>query len=585
MEYPQLKIRTSGPVVKARAYVPAAPWGSVFTIFNYLMWVVIETAGGEVIQAYPSALSGTTGWEEQGCLHIRCDGDIVAVPTLGPIAQAAGKIRIVRGDGYTDLSLITIAGQSAVKSSNGVLYRPNPTGGWADGAGDIAGGLSASYCPDGDYPYAYCFGGAWSGSLASPANGTVTLTYKDTAYVKSFFGSGTRMTWTVTCTLSLEGGTPRFILTSRQTRHQYLDNPDNWTAARWYDRPLGSSQYEVTAVGIDLHPSMYSVGDVPSVMGVISDCLDATAEVPSSLEGQANLKALESYREVSSNTTENVTQLAHIQKLLPIEAAYRFATAVSHGVFHVKNLKKAITQSLTTHEGRITAKMLKSSIRDSALLTADSLLACQKLCSSLYLWWRYVANTSVEDAKEWITYLSKSSESGKITVSDWQNEVEHSFRAALPPEVRRLRGSASGDSVVNGQTASHRLAVVAKVQPFEAAEFILKPLRLGLNVGYGTTWDLIPLSFVVDWFTGIGDTLRGVDWLLYRHLLGLQAHIVTIKSVSEPKLPPGWQGTCLISRFSRRVSFEWPSFIDSIPIPRMLPFEKWKYAALALATS
>lgn len=583
--YPTFKIRTPGKILSAKAYVPYAPYNSVYEIFNYLMWVVIETEEGEVIQAYPSSLSGTTGWQEQGVHHLLCDGDATFVPTLGPIAESSGVIRISKGDGYTNLSRITIAGASAVKDSNGVMQRPFHTGGWTSASGDLAGRLIDSWHPDADTDYTQNFGSAWYGGVSSPANGKVTCTFKTSGYTMSFFGSGSRQAWDVSCSLDLSGATPRFLLESVQTKNQYLDNPGQWMHAVWFNSTLGSNSFYVEAHALPLHPDVLLQADVPSIMGVISDSIAATAEVPGQLENRANFKALESYREIHSNTTENAVQLMHASRLLPIDAAFRFAAVVSSGAFRLRKLKQVLVKSLARHNGRITAPMCKTSLTNSALLTADLLLACQKLASSLYLWWRYVANTSVEDAKEWHTLSAKSRESGRITVSDWQKEVDHTIGAMFQPRGYRLRGSAGGESSVNGQQASHLVSVVAKVRPFEAAEFLLKPLRLGLNVGYGTTWDLIPLSFVVDWFTGIGDTLRGVDWLFYRHLLGLQAHIVTTRSDSVPVLPPGWTGGGRIRRFTRRISFVWPSFLDSIPIPRMIPFEKWKYAALALATS
>ena len=68
-------------------------------------------------------------------------------------------------------------------------------------------------------------------------------------------------------------------------------------------------------------------------------------------------------------------------------------------------------------------------------------------------------------------------------------------------------------------------------------------------------WDLIPFSFVVDWFTGIGQALETASsnytFMQMHEVLCSGRSIKAIKNVNASKLHPGWQGTIKFSYYNR----------------------------------
>jgi hypothetical protein len=69
------------------------------------------------------------------------------------------------------------------------------------------------------------------------------------------------------------------------------------------------------------------------------------------------------------------------------------------------------------------------------------------------------------------------------------------------------------------------------------------------------TWDLIPLSFVVDWFLNISSILKNIDLMVYEQYLKVETFELSEK-VTYPldvdSLLPGFSGDLVAARYSRQ---------------------------------
>lgn len=106
-----------------------------------------------------------------------------------------------------------------------------------------------------------------------------------------------------------------------------------------------------------------------------------------------------------------------------------------------------------------------------------------KSVADLYLWWKYSYSTSkmdIESYVEWFRSLSKQK-------TNPTNGTHYSLT----------------------YTVSHNDVIRYNIYLTPYSIGVLE--ALGLDINFTNTWDLIPFSFVVDWFVSIGDTLKSLD--------------------------------------------------------------------------
>jgi len=117
-----------------------------------------------------------------------------------------------------------------------------------------------------------------------------------------------------------------------------------------------------------------------------------------------------------------------------------------------------------------------------------------KAVSSCYLWYKYVFSCNVRDSKD----ISKNT--GRLV-----SEIgKHRF------SNERRRGQYKTSSIITGDviySTIYHTVLRDKVyaQLWSALE------KFGLHPSAGQAWDLLPFSFVVDWFVKIGPTLREIE--------------------------------------------------------------------------
>lgn len=176
-----------------------------------------------------------------------------------------------------------------------------------------------------------------------------------------------------------------------------------------------------------------------------------------------------------------------------------------------------------------------------------------KAGAGLYLWYRYVYKTNLKDGTDIFNSLN---EIGNVisNASDWTTR-------------QVLYGAKRTSSVVGdiSYVTSHyeKFSVMPDKDPLNQVLLALR--SLGLHPGLAQGWDLIPLSFVVDWFTNIGGALENVDDCVYRNRYNLEYSLFSDKHVTEAPLESlphlsgiPMVGTLICTVYNRTLSFQWP---------------------------
>lgn len=110
-----------------------------------------------------------------------------------------------------------------------------------------------------------------------------------------------------------------------------------------------------------------------------------------------------------------------------------------------------------------------------------------KSVSDLYLWYKYTYKTTESDARECIKYLNKR-----------LNRARYRYSKA---------SSSTSKYVVKASTYTQTTLRVHAY--FSVQRSLMK--QLGIDINCSNLWDIIPFSFVVDWFVNIGDVLESLD--------------------------------------------------------------------------
>lgn len=163
-----------------------------------------------------------------------------------------------------------------------------------------------------------------------------------------------------------------------------------------------------------------------------------------------------------------------------------------------------------------------------------------KSFSELYLWYKYTYSTSKMDIMSYYKYITqwlKDSMSKNSTkhVSVTYSSIEQQENASCTQTTR-----------YNIYTDNYNCGVLR---------------TLGLDLSMSNTWDLIPLSFVVDWFINFGDILKTLDNREIVSELKVHSVVTSNKYITTyyPLLDIGISAPVIASYYNRGVSRELPS--------------------------
>lgn len=141
-----------------------------------------------------------------------------------------------------------------------------------------------------------------------------------------------------------------------------------------------------------------------------------------------------------------------------------------------------------------------SQIRDISkmLPCTKGVASSAKVAANMYLWYRYVFQTTASDVRDIVDNIDYISDVMTGTM----------FR------TYKTSASKSGSTVVDGS----KVSVISKHTVTFAPDTSSASLRawhkshaLGLDLSLQNVWDLVPFSFVADWFFQVDDILGGVD--------------------------------------------------------------------------
>jgi hypothetical protein len=203
---------------------------------------------------------------------------------------------------------------------------------------------------------------------------------------------------------------------------------------------------------------------------------------------------------LSSNNIENLVQLRQVQKMLP-----------------------ALDELVTLLRLRsYTSKYSK------AILLLEIL-------SSWYLKWRYAWKPTLKDLEELGPELSE----------DPDNMLGYhlDLMATATKKANALKEKLEGKSICRGYTVSNDSIAGYDIQLKTCAKVVFargqtpglanSPYFYGLHPGLAQGWDLVPGSFVADWFLGIGNMLAELDFVLLRNMFRLHYILASHRISSE----------------------------------------------------
>jgi hypothetical protein len=117
----------------------------------------------------------------------------------------------------------------------------------------------------------------------------------------------------------------------------------------------------------------------------------------------------------------------------------------------------------------------------------NDLKSLRRLAGNAWLGYRYQYNTTVSDLEELESSIERFD------------------------DLSRMKGSLTSYGRASDSTGNFHCALVVDSQQILNRSLLAK---LNLRPTLANAWDMIPYSFIVDWFTGIGDVLAAIDkWL------------------------------------------------------------------------
>ena len=154
-----------------------------------------------------------------------------------------------------------------------------------------------------------------------------------------------------------------------------------------------------------------------------------------------------------------------------------------------------------------------------------------------------------KDARAWASLILSANYGTRLTIQDTVeliNAIIRAARSAHKADKRRfatLRSrsgySVTGPKFLSGHRELH-YKIYHRVIPEGVTSFVDSLYRWDLLPTAGNIWDLIPYSFVIDWFVNIGDNIELADATLYAQTLKVLGITYSYKDIFQ--LPPSVDG-------------------------------------------
>jgi hypothetical protein len=181
----------------------------------------------------------------------------------------------------------------------------------------------------------------------------------------------------------------------------------------------------------------------------------------------------------------------------------------------------------------------------------------------------------------WLPLLKDVEAGAQMLAHHLNVPVRQSYRVGIRKEITATRvsqvGFLSSQKAFGSGTKSHRRSIIARLE--EAGNI---PQLLGLTNPELVLWELVPYSFVADWFIPIG------QWMSARALVNrLKGTFIT----SDKRMGIGYSPTSQYFAFQPRGNRVQVTFNRSVsttldvPMPRMKPLGKvasWQHCASAV---
>jgi len=160
------------------------------------------------------------------------------------------------------------------------------------------------------------------------------------------------------------------------------------------------------------------------------------------------------------------------------------------------------------------------------------------------------------------------------------NDIKARLEEAVVTGEQRINSSREFETWIDGRKYDVKESVLLYVKPHvgQLHEFLRKVSSTGLLPDFGQVWNLVTMSFLVNWFINVGAMLDVIDhYMINSRLWDLVYRSSAIK-YSREELPEGFTGFCRFTGYSRRISRHW-SMSDTV----MAEWEQGGSAPIALA--
>jgi hypothetical protein len=241
----------------------------------------------------------------------------------------------------------------------------------------------------------------------------------------------------------------------------------------------------------------------------------------------------------------------------------------------IKDLKQLDINTVTAVQGLVNCwKDIKS------LIASANGHVSAKWLTSVYLQMKYGFSNTVRDAIDIMKYLREES---KRLLSKYSNrQITHASGGMQIPY------DGVGFYFLDGYEVT-TLTVCCSTMDHGLAQVCRAAMDIDVFPELGNIWDVIPFSFVVDWFVPFGDLFDAIDANTYKSTLSV--HYCTISqnyvfhgaNVGEwlPNLGGTFQGTADVRLYSRQVTHSIPS--PSLELHTPTGFTQWIPAGALIA--
>lgn len=238
----------------------------------------------------------------------------------------------------------------------------------------------------------------------------------------------------------------------------------------------------------------------------------------------------------------------------------------------VKDLKELDINTITAVQG------LVNCYRDlKGLVDAAQGHVSVKWLVNLYLQMKYGFANTVRDARDLMLYFAR--EYQKMYAARQANQKTHAAGG--------LTYTGTSFKCDSAYEVTHATATV-KTMDNTLADLTRQLMDIDVFPELGNVWDIVPFSFVLDWFLPIGSILDAVDANTYRSTLKVESFVWSYKYVLTGIDATQWLpltgrlvGTVDVQCYERHKSHEIPQPTVQLQIPQQ--FTQWLPAAALVA--